>query len=253
MNCILAHRRDPDRPRAAAEGALLCHGHLAGLAEMLAAAPGLSAELLAAHSRPAPPGERVGGTPSPGLRIDPAVLDARATLAAVLSGWCRVVTEDRGLAPVADAGMAAVAGRLLAHLGWAAAQPWVDEMHSEVAAATAAGRRLAHPSGTRRFAVGACPGCGGELRARISEDGLLPAEVACAACAASWPPSEWLRRLGPAIAADRAAWLSPPEAAAALGVSVGHVRVLAHRGGWASRPQPGGRVAYARADVEGSR
>lgn len=96
--CVLAHRTEPERPRRAVDGLLLCPGCLRGLRESIDSLPALWSELEASLVRSPGRGAPVSGSreaPLPG-RLAPA--EQRRDMVAVLVSWCRVVAEERGVA-----------------------------------------------------------------------------------------------------------------------------------------------------------
>lgn len=126
--CIAHHAHDPDRPRPAAAGTLLCRGHLADLVRTLGELPDQDADLNRAHG----PGQARPGAAGPGLPIDPATARHRTDMAAVVASWCRIVVEDRHVTPPPSAELADTVPWLLAHLQWCAGQPWAADMLTEM-------------------------------------------------------------------------------------------------------------------------
>ena len=140
------------------------------------------------------PGGRGGGhhAGKPGSRpacdLDVADLrDPRGVVHAEITGWARIVIEERRLsASPADAEQAT---RLLqTHLDWVAAQPWVDEAAGEIRDAAHRIRVACHDLPDPP--IGRCPDidprgesdtCGGPLR---WVDGSTA--VACARCQSRW-------------------------------------------------------------------
>ena len=184
--CIGKHDNDPP---LTTHGMLCarCHGRLArALADIVALYPLLDELLI-------PGSNGNGGTRGkPGSRpacdLDVADLrDTRGTVHAEVSGWARIVIEERQLAarPL-DVDQSA---RLLAiHIDWVAAQPWADEACAEIHDAAYAIRRACKDLPDRP--VGTCPDidprgetdtCGGPLR---WVDGSTA--VRCARCGSSW-------------------------------------------------------------------
>jgi hypothetical protein len=132
--CIAAHRVDPDRPRQAADGKYLCQGHLADLEQLVAEMPAIHDDL----TRPSTPGPKAygGGGESHGLTVDDAAADLRRHMEGVVASWCRVVVEERGARPPASEAIHHTSPWLVNartdHLGWCAANRWVDEMLAEL-------------------------------------------------------------------------------------------------------------------------
>jgi len=184
--CIGKHTDDPP---LTTHGMLCrrCHGRLArALADIVALRPLLD-ELLIPGSNGAG-GARGKPGSRPACDLDVADLrDARGTVHAEVSGWARIVIEERQLAarPL-DVDQAA---RLLAiHIDWISEQPWADdalsELHDAAYAIRRACRDLPDPP------IGTCPDidprgetdrCGGPLR---WIDGSTA--VTCCRCGSNW-------------------------------------------------------------------
>ena len=188
--CIGKHDNDPP---LTTHGMLCarCHGRLArALADIVALYPLLDELLI-------PGSNGNGGTRGkPGSRpacdLDVADLrDTRGTVHAEVSGWARIVIEERQLAarPL-DVDQSA---RLLAiHIDWISEQPWADDALSELHDAAWAIRRACRDLPDRP--VGTCPDidprgetdtCGGPLR---WVDGSTA--VRCARCGSAWAEAD---------------------------------------------------------------
>ena len=188
--CIGKHTDDPP---LTTHGMLCrrCHGRLArALADIVALYPLLD-ELLIPGSN-----GNGGARGKPGSRpacdLDVADLrDTRGTVHAEVSGWARIVIEERQLvARPLDVDQAA---RLLAiHIDWISEQPWADdalsELHDAAYAIRRACRDLPDPP------IGTCPDidprgetdrCGGPLR---WIDGSTA--VTCSRCGSSWSETD---------------------------------------------------------------
>lgn len=167
--CVVPHLREPDRPRAALGGLLVCAGHREHLARMLepgdqvladgSRIPGtlavaygaLAAQLTPSRGRGGP-----GGRPTEApLPIDPSVAEVRANIRGVLASWARLHAEEltrpsptcRGCAMAAAIGApacerhrpvptddapAVTAAWLAQWLDWSCAQPFIDEYLAEL-------------------------------------------------------------------------------------------------------------------------
>lgn len=93
--CVLEHRHDPDRPRRAVTGLLVCAGHQIGLSRMLRQLPPLHAALDAAVAR----GGRIGGPVVSGSRnvgvdLDDDVTLIRRAIRHKLATWALLVAEE---------------------------------------------------------------------------------------------------------------------------------------------------------------
>lgn len=138
-----------------------------------------------------------------GITLSDAALDARTMLRAVLTSWCRMVSEERGISlPASDAPMA-LGAYIATHARWLAAHPAAGECADEMADLARQTHAAAYPSGTRIIHIGACPAtvddqpCAGQIRALLRTDAsLLPSAVACDTVEEhAWSPDQW-RALG---------------------------------------------------------
>lgn len=138
-----------------------------------------------------------------GITLSDAALDARTMLRAVLTSWCRMVAEERGISlPVTDTPMA-LGAYIATHARWLAAHPAAGECADEMADLARQTHAAAYPSGTRVIPVGPCPAmvdeqpCAGQIRALLRTDAsLLPSAVACDTVPEHmWTPDQW-RALG---------------------------------------------------------
>src|SRR5690606_12537238 len=126
--------------------------------------------------------ERTSGSPDPTRLPNPAAMEARGTIRAVLAAWCRLIAEERGVELPEDT-VAAMGAYIARHAHWLAAHPAAGEASDELRE-LAHGRpwRVAYPDGTRRVEVGPClyDGCEGTIRAVLrASDSLLPSRIVC--------------------------------------------------------------------------
>ena len=191
MTCVGAHDTDPP---LAHHGLICsrCHGRLARALDDIATLYPLLEELLI-------PGSVNGGgaRSKPGSRpacdLDVADLrDARGTVHAEVSGWARIVIEERQLA-ARPLDVEQAARLLTIHLDWISEQPWVDEALVEICDAAWTIRRVCHdlpepPIGTCTDVDprGQADVCGGPLR--IHSDAQV--SVVCGRCGSSWAEAD---------------------------------------------------------------
>lgn len=103
---------------------------------------------------------------------------------AVLTGWCRVVHEERGGVLPEDA-VTSAASHLLRHAEWIAAQPWVYDYWAEIADCHRVLNRVTHIERPRK--IGRCyldwedDVCNGPL---IQQPGTLATK--CQRCGQEW-------------------------------------------------------------------
>ena len=227
--CIGKHTDDPP---LTTHGMLCrrCHGRLArALADIVALWPLLD-ELLIPGSNGAG-GARGKPGSRPACDLDVADLrDARGTVHAEVSGWARIVIEERQLAarPL-DVDQAA---RLLAiHIDWISEQPWADdalsELHDAAYAIRRACRDLPDPP------IGTCPDidprgetdrCGGPLR---WIEGTTA--VQCGRCGSHWAEAD-LPHILRVVQPTRRFPVERDWVAARYGVTDGQLRTWVWRG-----------------------
>jgi hypothetical protein len=228
--CVLPHRTDPDRPRTAMDGLLVCRGCQSKLLRQLRQLGPLD-RTLAARAALAAGGATGSRSAETRLPMDDEAATARLKIRAFLGNWMRLVAEERGFTPpdlsaaarttVARHEMTLKGLRLRAgalstvdHLAawlershdWLCAHPAVDEYADELAELHGEAFRRCYPGTRRRFEVCDCPfeigsdvasrlayGCFGTLVVafRPGEDPLPDAE--CDTCGWTLDPRGWLR------------------------------------------------------------
>src|SRR5690606_27602316 len=139
--------------------------------------------------------ERTSGSPDPTRLPNPAAMEARGTIRAVLAAWCRSIAEERGVELPEDT-VAAMGAYIARHAHWLAAHPAAGEAADELRELAARAHRIAYPDGTRVVHVGPCPrgACDGTIRAVLRRgDSLLPPAIVCDQDESHvWPASEWI-------------------------------------------------------------
>jgi hypothetical protein len=207
-NCTLPHRE----PKSAANGLLVCAHHRRWLAESIddivitvALLPHFYEPGTAVDDGHQVKGKRVD-PPAP-VRLDVVALLDRRTIAhnpgdlvpvlAILESWASLIREERQLQPCKrPTTVTSEAGTILAHLDWAATQPWVDDLAKEIrevksALHSAIGDHAPRP-------VGTCPVIHpetGECNGKLYQDRYGGMSVTCRKCGETWGETE-LRRLG---------------------------------------------------------
>jgi hypothetical protein len=211
--CLLPHK-DPKTP---ARGLLICPGHRRWLADTLADIVETTA-LLPAFLEPGSSvddGRQVKSKrvdpPAP-IRLDVVSLGDRRTVhrhdgdiypvLAVLESWARLVREERDLArPTNPATILGEANLLVIHLDWIAAQPFVDELASELRQVKSSLHAAIGDHAPRP--VGTCPVIHpdtGQCAGPLYQDRYGRLSVTCRRCGETWGETE-LRRLGLVIGA----------------------------------------------------
>ena len=212
--CVLAHVKDPERPRPASAG-YLCTGHYLGLEKILAELPSLFSDAEQSLIPGTPTGrgssETQDDTTSLSLRptrtpFDERVSESTAKLRDLLASWASVVTEEHPSGLHSPRFEPHTLSRfLLTWLPWVCEQPWVDDFDTEVRDGRKALYAALTPSRTSRVPLGPCEApvacdvltgaemtCQGIMEAvvRDSTDDLPP-EITCQVCGLSKPPTEW--------------------------------------------------------------
>lgn len=154
-NCVAEHYRDPERPRRAAEGSMLCAGCESRLAKQLENLPGLYADVIAGSRKASSTGP-VKGDPERPMPATGTQLDARELVRATLVPWCRIVAEGREVDPPAD-DVPAMCAFLERHRLWLCGHDAAAEFADEIAHVTSEALRAAYPGGRSRVAIGECP------------------------------------------------------------------------------------------------
>lgn len=183
-------------PRRAADGLRLCWQHARHLETDARQLAPLYDELALALAGISSPICRVSGSPDRSSRIpNPAAIEVRGTIRAVLAAWCRLIAEGRGVELPRDE-VADMSEYVARHAHWLAAHPAAGDASAELRELAVRAHRIAYPDGTRVVAVGPCPrdGCDGTIRAVLrASDSLLPSRIVCDANADHvWPADQWL-------------------------------------------------------------
>lgn len=188
--CIAPHRHDPDRPRGAVDGLLLCRGCLERLRWTIAEFPAQLAALRQAVAISGGRGEPVSGSGSDGVPIKVGVVDLEVEIADVLASWVRLVAGDRGHVPPRTRDVHRLAAWLGQHVEWVAAQPFADEVLAELTDLARRAKAATTPRREqRRFPLArkCCPDCATALWVERGPESTL---VACEGS----PRHEWEAR-----------------------------------------------------------
>lgn len=131
--CVMKHTRDPERPRRAVPGLLLCRGHLGELERLIEELPDRADDM----DRPVTGSRSGGGSGNGGgIPIDEDAARHRSHIAGILASWCANVAQDRAVTPPASIDLAVTSRWLLPHVEWCAAQEWAPDMLGEIREAT---------------------------------------------------------------------------------------------------------------------
>ena len=171
------------QPRVAAEGLLVCERHYEIYVEVLGELVGLYAMLsLDPQTRPKDSDAKAPArvfAPVP-IRLEVlSLMDPRTYqrdgegpmhVLGVLESWTRMICEERGITPTAQATVSGEVRTLTRNAQWSAGQPWFDDCYREVMEIRS---QLRYVTGEIDQPVGICPEpdrrypeleCGGPLR-----------------------------------------------------------------------------------------
>lgn len=183
------------QPRPAADGLRLCRPHADGLGRDARQAAELYDELALALAGASSSIGRVSGSPDRSRIPNPAAMEARSHIRAILASWCRLIAEERGVEPPRNE-VADMSEYVARHAHWLAAHPAAGDASDELRELAVRAHRIAYPDGTRRVEVGPClyDGCEGTIRAVLrASDSLLPSEIVCDADGGHrWAAHEWI-------------------------------------------------------------
>lgn len=245
-DCLYPHPGD-HRPHAAEVG-YLCKPGFARAEQHIAELPALSswlhANLASGGAGDSDGSQRTKGEPP--IPIRDTVHDHIVEIAAVLTSWAMLVAEERSLRGPRSAEVTTTAPFLLAHLEWAAAQLWVDDLAAEVADLHRTAHSLA-PSrpGLHRMPA-PCPTCDAvELSRQDGDD-----RIECRSCGRLWTEDEYVRLvIVLAGEMDLPEWSPVPVVAARFGLPAQTVWAWKRKGLLQSRREGGQIVVRLICDV----
>ncbi|MEV0149083.1 MULTISPECIES: hypothetical protein [unclassified Nonomuraea] len=200
--CTATHRRDPDRPRPAADGLNLCAGCHAALGRHLSALPELHGDVLA--ELPATrdtAGPAVSGSRTPPLPYNPRAGDLLSQIRHDLRFVTELVAIERGLIgpPPNPGAQCAWLGR---HVDWLAAHPDAGAVKDVLAELVGRAYNVIDPA-RLPLVIGRCievldleagVQCDGMLLATVRRDGdPRPSEIYCDMCELALDTTQWHR------------------------------------------------------------
>jgi hypothetical protein len=190
QTCLAFHYKDPERPRQAMEGTVLCAGHGTRLFEQLAVLPSLREELTDVMARAW--SEMVSDDPTPlaiaekALPLQPDIADLRGEIESQLMSYARMVAEelDGSWPPV---GVDTVVPWLQGRLEVAARQEWIVDMLEGVDDLVRQAHGFLDAAKHRLVYLGKCGGsCDEPIFAKVrtgeGRDEEFPIDVVCPAC-----------------------------------------------------------------------
>ncbi len=205
--CVSKTCRGPEHEATAG---LLCKPALLRLTRTIGEMPALF-DWLSANLAPgsASTDAPVSGSRERPLPISSSVHDQAELIRQTLNGWARCVAEERDLTgpwrPLNPHSLAerdrlqrgvemtctvnALATFLLAHLDWAASQPWIDDLDEEMRDLARDGHAIAPTKPGRHDLPAPCPDC--QTRALARWDG--EDHVICRHCHAMWSEETYAR------------------------------------------------------------
>jgi hypothetical protein len=199
--CVLVHRTEPERPRAATDG-YLCRGHSSQLYDALTslATYPIDADIAAYDETvSAGMGAPTTGTKTRPLPINEQRVDHAIHARKMLASWTQMVAEERGVAVPDVPDLRVTTGFLRRHHLWIVEREWVNEYADEVLELNRRAWSLLNPSGVRRIEIGPCREvfddgpCAGVLSALVRKsDDLLPSSIQCSGCSVEITADRWL-------------------------------------------------------------
>jgi hypothetical protein len=193
--CVLTHRHDPDRPRPALGGWLVCWACATDLRRVLTLMPPLYRELAGRLAVTGTGGAPVTGSSSIPLPLNLAAAAARYTMDTTLQDWTRPHVAGQHLHRPTATSTDILAPWLLRHLDWAYSRDWVADYATALRMIRHDALGVLYPAGTRRYPVGPCEqaDCTGTITAIIrASDNLAPSALVCLTCGWDLPASDWL-------------------------------------------------------------
>jgi hypothetical protein len=143
----------------------------------------------------------VRGRRSAGIPLDYETVAVRSNTIGVLSSWCEMIVEERGVAGPCSLDAGTLASFLQAHLDWLTTHAVAADFAGEIAGLVVSIRKVLNPPQVRVIDLAPCPaeGCGRMVRASVGLAQHRSAlQVRCDAGHA-WQPRQWLdlsRQLG---------------------------------------------------------
>lgn len=138
---------------------------------------------------------RVVGSGRPtGICLNDEIVAVRGNMIAVLSSWCDMIVEKRGVIGPKSRDVRRLASFIENCLDWLATQASAADFAEEIAGLVRSVRRVLNPAQVRTIDLVPCPreGCDQVVRASISVgQHRLPPQVSCDA-GHTWQPREWL-------------------------------------------------------------
>lgn len=212
-------------PGLAADSLRICQHHTRRLNVNATRAGELHGELAVVLAYTGLGGLRISGTADVGLKLNHAAADTRTLIRDCLIAAATLIHHKRGFAWPTNR-ISAFADYVATSSQWLAAHPTAGRISRDLDLLVSQARGIAYPTGTRRFSVGGCPKCDGDLIAVLRDDAsLLPKELVCGTEPAhTWTADQWIR-LGRQLRDTRPIELPRPRI---------HASVVGH-GGWQSR------------------
>lgn len=244
--CVLAHTRDPERPRPARHG-LLCIGHYTDLQQCVAEMPSLAGEVEPSLIRGSlGMGPKVGGTREEPMPFVETVSTALRQTRDTLASWAAMISDTHpdGL-HTPRFGILPTSVFLHRHLEWVSEQDWISDFAKELFERRRQLRSAIDTRTSRRVDLGPCDEttscdlesrslvtCTGIMRALVrATDDELPAEISCTVCGTAKLPSEW-RALARRLRDGREPMLTAAQISHLYRVPIGTVHRWAHEDDW---------------------
>ncbi len=131
---------------------------------------------------------------SRGICLDDQTMAVRSDTIRVLSSWCEMVVDERGVTGPSSFDVRKLTAFLQAHLDWLATHTVAADFAAEIAALAADVTQVLNPAKVRMIDLAICTrdGCGQTVRASISTVNQRSAPKVRCDAGHIWQPRQWL-------------------------------------------------------------
>lgn len=201
LPCIATHRSDPDRPRRAADGLLMCLGCVGGMHRHLAELPDLTGQVVASMPKTRTAGAAyVSGSREPALPVNLSAGELRWQIGHDLFYWAHEVAVLRGINLPPDGRVSTVCAWLDRHVDWLAARPLGADFREVLIELSGHAFGVIDPD-RRPVHLGRCVEvaedgqlCDGWLFASVLDvDDPRPSKIWCDYCPLAMTAEQWFR------------------------------------------------------------
>jgi hypothetical protein len=136
----------------------------------------------------------VRGRRPTGICLDDETVTVRSNTIGVLSAWCEMIVDERGVPGPGGLDVRKLASFLHAHLDWLSTHSVAADFAEEIAGLAMAFRKVLVPAQERTIDLAPCPqdGCGRMVRVNISTIQRRPGLLVSCDAGHTWQPRQWL-------------------------------------------------------------